>query len=136
LLTFRLLCFVAKIGKKKISKGVKAMERKADFLKSLFDFSFSHFIFTKIIKFLYGISLAFGGLGALYWLIDGIRSAFGRGRSTEEGILLLIGLLIITPLLLLLYVMFVRVYLEVMIVIFRIAEHTAEIAKQGEKVER
>jgi len=112
------------------------MERKADFLKSLFDFSFSHFIFTKIIKFLYGISLAFGGLGALYWLIDGIRSAFGRGRSTEEGILLLIGLLIITPLLLLLYVMFVRVYLEVMIVIFRIAEHTAEIAKQGEKVER
>ena len=61
------------------------MEEKAGFLKSLFDFSFSHFITSKIIKFLYGISIAFGGLGALYFLIDGIRSAFRHGRSTEEG---------------------------------------------------
>lgn len=111
------------------------MEEKAGFLKSLFDFSFSHFITSKIIKFLYGISIAFGGLGALFFLIDGIRSAFGRGRSTQEGILILIGLVIVTPLLFLLYTMFVRVYLEVIIVIFRIAEHTAEIAKQGKKEE-
>lgn len=109
------------------------MEEKAGFLKSLFDFSFSSFITSKIIKFLYGVSIAFGGLGTLFLLIDGIRSAFGRGRSTQEGILILIGLLILTPLLFLLYVMFMRVYLEVMIVIFRIAEHTAEIAKQERK---
>jgi len=109
------------------------MEEKAGFLKSLFDFSFSHFITTKIIKFLYAVSIAVGGLGALFYLIVGIRSAFGRGRSTEEGIVMLIGLLILIPLLFLLYTMFVRVYLEVIIVIFRIAEHTSEIAKQGRK---
>ena len=111
------------------------MEEKAGFLKSLFDFSFSHFITTKIIKFLYGISIAFGGLAALFLFIDGIKSGFGRGRSTAEGILILIGLLILIPLLFLLYAMFMRVYLEVIIVIFRIAEHTSEIAKQGRKEE-
>jgi hypothetical protein len=42
------------------------MEQKSTFPMSLFDFSFSEFITTKIIKILYALSIALNGFFALF----------------------------------------------------------------------
>ena len=44
-----------------------------------------------------------------------------------------VGALILSPLLFLLFVTMARVYMELVIVIFRGAEHLAEIAKQTKR---
>ena len=91
-------------------------------LGSLFDFSFTSFLTTKIIKFLYGIGIAVSGLVALSVVAAGLR----------QGIVGGVGGLILGTLLFFLSVMYARVVLEVLIVIFRIADHTAEIARRGQ----
>ncbi len=98
-----------------------SMQQGAGFFASLFDFSFTEFITTKMIKFLYIVGMVFAGLGAVVFIIGGFSRGAGYG----------IAALIFSPLLFLVYVIFARVWLEIIIVIFRIAEHTAEIAQQG-----
>jgi hypothetical protein len=54
----------------------------------------------------------------------------GFTASAVAGIL---ALLIVAPLLFLFYVIYSRVFLEILIVIFRCSEYLAEIAKQGRR---
>jgi hypothetical protein len=54
----------------------------------------------------------------------------GFARGAVEGI---VALLIIAPLLFFFYVIYARVGMEVLIVIFRCSEYLAEIAKQGRR---
>ena len=96
-----------------------SMEQGAGFFASLFDFSFTEFITTKLIKFLYGLGMLLGGVMALGLIIAGFA------QSAIVGILFLV----LSPLVFLLYVIGARVWLELVIVVFRIAQHTAEIAK-------
>lgn len=100
------------------------MEQRKGFLASLFDFSFSEFITTKIIKILYGIGIFFAGLMALFVIVAAFRESPGYG---------ILGLLILAPLVFLLHVIIARVWLEVIIVIFRIAEYARDIAAQGQR---
>jgi hypothetical protein len=90
------------------------------FLSSLFDFSFSHFITAKIIRVLYGLFLILAGLGTLVMIVTGFGQSFGYG----------VVLLILSPLAFLLAAMYFRVVLEVLIVIFRIAENVEKIAAE------
>ena len=94
------------------------------FLSSLFDLSFSSFITPKLIKVLFVISLLLAGFGALAL----VASGFIQGALT--GILMLV---IVAPLVFLFYVIYARVMMEVLIVIFRSSEYLAEIAKQGRR---
>jgi len=96
-----------------------SMEQGAGFFASLFDFSFTEFITTKLIKFLYGLGMLLGGVMALGLIIAGFA------QSAIVGILFLV----LSPLVFLLYVIGARVWLELVMVVFRIAEHTEEIAK-------
>lgn len=98
------------------------MESEKSFFESLFDFSFTYFITSKIIKFLYGLSIAGSGILALVLVIGGFNMAPGIGILT---------LLILAPLTFLVSVIYTRVMLEIVIAIFRISEHAAEIARQG-----
>lgn len=95
------------------------MEPKGFFAK-LFDFSFSEFITTKIIKILYGIGMAL----SVVWVISFIVAGFMQ--SALMGILVLI----LSPVVFLLFIILLRVCLEIIIVIFRIAKNTGEIAKK------
>jgi hypothetical protein len=90
----------------------------------LFDLSFTNFITPKLIKVLFVISIVLAGLGALAV----VGSAFMS--SAIAGIF---ALLIVAPILFLFYVIYARVMMEVLIVIFRGSEHLAEIAKQGRR---
>jgi hypothetical protein len=91
------------------------------FLGTLFDFSFSEFLTPKIIKILYAIGLVLAAIGALVF----IGAGFHRGAGI--GILFLI----ISPVVFLLYAVVVRIYLELMLVLFRIAGRVDEIASRN-----
>src|SRR3954447_25607423 len=82
------------------------------FFASLFDISFSSLITTRIIKIVYVIILVVIGLVALVALIAGIA----RGGAS------IIATIIIVPIAALLYTILFRIYLEIVIVLFRIME--------------
>ena len=88
------------------------------FFKSLFDLSFTSLVTTKLIKVLYGLSIVGVALASLLVVIVGYNF---------PGVLMLL----LAPLFFLGGVCYTRVMLELMIVVFRISEHTAEIAQQG-----
>ncbi len=91
------------------------------FLKALFDFSFSEYITTKIIKFLYVITII---LAAVMWLF-----IFGSAVSSwRVSALTVIGAIIFCPIGFVLQVIFTRVGYEILIVVFGIAEHTRDMA--------
>ena len=99
-----------------------AQEDARGLLGALLDFSFTSFITPKIIKVLYGLAIAVSGLWALAFVIAGLRQGVAAG----------LGALILGAILFPLFVMYARVGLEVLIVIFRIGEHTAEINRRGQ----
>lgn len=96
------------------------MQESKSFLSALFDFSFSEFITIKIIKVLYVIGIILAGIAALF-MIGG-----GFGTSFFAGILALI----ISPIIFLLYVLVVRIWLELIIVLFKIADNTKIMAEK------
>jgi hypothetical protein len=89
------------------------------FLASLFDLSFTSFITTKIIKFLYVVTLVV--LGLVYLL--SVIGAFNENPGLGVVVLLIVG-----PLLFLLWAIYSRVILEFVIAVFRIMETNAELA--------
>ena len=94
-------------------------EEARGFFKSLFDISFTSLITTRIIKVLYVLSLIGIGLFYLVWVIGAFT------RDTAFGVLVLLAL---GPLAALFWAIVVRVYLEVVIALFRIMETNVEMA--------
>jgi hypothetical protein len=90
------------------------------FLAALFDASFSSLITTRVIKVLYVLSMVIIGIIALVF----VGGAFSN--SVASGIIVL---LIVAPLLSLLYLIYVRVLLELVLVIFRILETNTELVQ-------
>src|SRR3954468_4963821 len=88
-----------------------SMER--GFFRSLFDISFTSFITTKIIKFVYVITLVLVAITALVFVIAAFQ------QDTTLGI---VTLLIGAPLASLIYVVYARLVLELIVQIFRITE--------------
>jgi len=86
---------------------------------SLLDISFTSFITTKLVKLMYIISMVLIGLGALAMLIGGFSGGIVSG---------LLGLIVV-PVIAVLEVMTVRVLLELVVVMFRIAEDVNKIAQ-------
>src|SRR4051794_13179161 len=83
------------------------------FFSSLFDISFTRFITTKIIKFLYVVAMVLIVITALVFVAAGFRQSAALG---------LFILLIAAPLGSLLYLVCTRVLLEFVIQVFRITE--------------
>jgi Domain of unknown function (DUF4282) len=100
-------------------------QQAAGFISSLFDLSFTTFITPKLIKVLFILSIVFVGLGALGL----VGSAFMSGGAIA-GIFVL---LIVAPLFFLFEVIIARVWMEVLIQLFRSCDYLAEIAKQGRR---
>jgi uncharacterized membrane protein len=87
------------------------------FFEALFDVSFTSFVTTRIIKVIYIVTLVLIALGALVFVIAAFAQSIAGG---------LFVLIIVAPLAGLLYVIYARVLLEIVIAIFRIMENTAE----------
>lgn len=87
------------------------------FLRALFDFSFSQFVTTRLVRLLYAIGVLFAAVTALGTVIGGFTESAGTGLIA----------LIVAPLIFLLVVIVARVWLELVIVVFRIAEHLRDM---------
>ena len=88
------------------------------FLRALFDFSFSQFVTAQLVRLLYAI----GVLVAAVFAIGAVLRGFGEGVGTG------IVALIVAPLIFLVVVIIARVWLELIIVVFRIAEYLRDMA--------
>jgi uncharacterized membrane protein len=100
------------------------MEEKGLF-GALLDLSFTEFVTTKLIRIIYVLQIIVAVLVSLSFL-------FG---CLMKGFLATIGGLIVAPIVFLMMVIVARVSLELVIVIFRIAEHVRDIAaaQKGEQ---
>ena len=97
------------------------------FFAGLFDFSFETFVALKVIKVLYGLFLLLLALGILGGLGGAIMS------MVQGEVLAGLGILIALPFAALLYLILGRVYFELIIVGFKIAEDADEIARNTRK---
>jgi hypothetical protein len=88
------------------------------FFGSLFDLSFSSLVTTKVIKVIYVISLIVIALVALLFVV---------GAFAESAALGVLTLLVLAPAIGLLYVVYTRVILEVIIAVFRLVEYNGEL---------
>ena len=97
------------------------MENKGLF-GGLFDLSFTEFVTIRIIKVIFVLAIIGSGIAALALLIGGI--ARGGGQAFIS--------IILAPIVFFLYVLVARIWLEVIVVLFRIAENTGRLVEQGE----
>lgn len=113
-----------------------AVPRRKGFFRSLADLSFTSFVTGRVVKFIYVLSVLFV---VLYVILTTLYLAFiaysfvsAFAESEPLGIIVAIVLFIIlTPLFLLIGITYARVLLELVIVLFRISDDVAEIARQG-----
>lgn len=94
------------------------------FFSKLFDFSFETFITPSIIKILFILILVVIALGALGMIIVGFTQGVLSGLAT---------LIIAVPIGGFLYILFARVWLEIVVVLFRIEENTSIMAERSGK---
>jgi uncharacterized membrane protein len=85
---------------------------------AIFDFSFSKFVSIDLVRVLYAFTFIVAGLAAIGLILAGFAVNLSWG----------IGSIILAPILYFLIIVIVRVFLEMLVVLFRIAENTREIA--------
>jgi hypothetical protein len=90
------------------------------FFSSLFDFSFKSYVTPKIIKIIFGVVIAASAIIALF-----VVAAAFQANAAAGLIVLLIG----APLIFFFYVILYRVFLEVVMAVFTIAENTTRMAQ-------
>jgi hypothetical protein len=95
-----------------------SIHKKVDLLRALFSLSFNQWVSLKLVKFLYGLSILSAGLIAIFFVMMGFKISMWFGFFS-----LLIG----APLIFLLIVIYSRVFLEMILAIFRLADHITEI---------
>jgi Domain of unknown function (DUF4282) len=102
------------------------MAQSSNFFSKLFDFSFSQFIALRVVGVLYGFIVILAGLATLVYIGTSLSRDFTSG----------IIALIVGPLFCLTYLIFIRIGLELMIVVFKIADNTSRILENSEYLKK
>jgi len=97
-------------------------EKTISFFSILFDLRFRNFITLKFVSILYAIGIVVAAIAALIFAFTGFRTSFGFGIIT----------LLISPIFFLVYVVLTRLWLEILVVIFRIADNTRRLVELKE----
>lgn len=87
----------------------------------LFNLSFTEFVTTRVIKVLFIIGVIFAAIGTIALIVAGFSAGAGMG----------ILFLLLSPIVFLLYVLAARIWCEMIIVLFRIAENTSRLVDQN-----
>ncbi len=95
------------------------MSSQSSFFTSLFDFSFSRFVTIRLVKFLYVISV----ISLVVVMIGVIIVGFTEAVSDVE----VVGYIVLGPVLSFLYLLAIRIWFELVVVVFRIGETATEI---------
>ena len=94
---------------------------------SLFDLSFKTLVTPRVIKVLYALSIVAAGFLSIVLIIEGFSESAGKG---------ILSLFFVAPLVFLILVISSRVVYELAIVVFRISDNTANIARNTEEIAR
>ncbi|MCX6349364.1 MAG: DUF4282 domain-containing protein [Candidatus Aureabacteria bacterium] len=100
------------------------MEEKG-MIGTIFDFSFDRFVTTKVIKILLGLAMIGNAVITIAVIVGGFNS------SVFAGILAII----LSPVIYVIMMLVSRIYLELIIVAFRIVEHLSGIEELLKKKE-
>ena len=103
------------------------MSENRGFIASVFDLSFTDFVTPRIVKVLFILAVLFTGFFSIVGAITTVSAGFSN--SEGSGIVALFLTLILAPLGFFLYVLLIRMWLEVVIVLFRIAENTGRLVE-------
>lgn len=87
-------------------------------LSALMDLSFSRFVTMSVIKILYVLAIILAAIFALIMVITAFVQSILGGLIA----------LVISPIVFIIYVLLARVWLEIIMVIFRIEKNTREVA--------
>jgi hypothetical protein len=94
------------------------------FFQALFDFGFRRFITIRLTGVLYALALGVMAVILLSWGLGGFREGFLQG---------LIQLFLLTPLAFLLYAIGLRILLEGVVALIRVAENTTLMVEELRK---
>lgn len=97
------------------------MKTNVGYLGALLDLTFSEFVTTRLLKWFYIIAVGAAGLAALGWLL----------KSLDDGFTSIVVALVVSPLGFVLAATMARVMVELIIVMFRIAENTGRTADEA-----
>jgi len=89
------------------------------FARRLFDFSFREYVTTQILRVIYILAILMAALSALAFI----------GGGFAQSMLVGFVFLIISPVIFLIYVIAARVWVELIIVLFRISEDLSTLVK-------
>jgi len=99
------------------------MANEKGLIEGLTDFSFSRLVTVRMIKLLYGLHLLAGLIAAVGLVLNGFRV------STDQGLLMLV----LATIGLAFWVLYLRVLLELLVVIFRLGQNIAVIADRASR---
>lgn len=101
--------------------------KEVKFFSALFDFSFDTFVTTKIIRILYLILVAGAGLMAL--------SIAAGGLAARNALVGIVTIVFFAPAAFLLAVIYARVLLELIMVIFKISRDVSALVETSSREE-
>lgn len=93
------------------------------FFGSLFDLSFSDFVTVKVVKVLFVLGIIGVVLGAIFVMVSASEL---RGLQVPPGVII-----VAAPIVAFLYILLIRIYMEILTVTFRMAEYLRELVEQG-----
>lgn len=94
---------------------------EVSFFKSLFDFQLRNFITLSVLRFLYALLTILTVLGGAIIMLTGLFSGEGMGLLY----------VILTPPVVLLYLIFTRLYIELLANLQRIGDNTQKMVEQN-----
>jgi hypothetical protein len=106
--------------------GAAAAALQKGFVGAMFDFSFNNYIAPKIIKILYGVWILFSVLV----LIGGVGAGFMQMASTYGSAAVGFVQILLAPFAAVLMLIIGRIYMEILIVLFKIVENLNEINRK------
>jgi hypothetical protein len=98
-----------------------------ELFESLFDMSFKTLVTPRVIRVLYALSIVAAGFLSVVLVIEGFSESVGKG---------ILSLFFVGPLVFLILVISSRIVYELAIVVFRISEQTADIARNTAEIAR
>jgi hypothetical protein len=99
------------------------VQTQLGFFESLKDTRFNNLITPKLVRFLYIVSVVVLGIGAIVFVISGFAHSAGTGVIT----------LIVAPIIAFIYLILVRLYLELIVVTFKIRDAAERVAENTTK---
>ncbi len=108
------------------------VKQQLGFLRSLFDLRFRSLVTPRMLSILYAVSMLLVALGLIAMVVSGVGTMITGFRFERWGMVLM-GLvwIVLSPVLSILYLALIRMFYEIVMVIFQLRDEVGKIAAKG-----